>query len=177
MSVTMPDPKLLEEFFLYCAGRTYVGNEVPKTSIPELPGSNVYRIECDDLLYVDMYFINGDYSYGHTGIWVSGTPAWEKSYDGWCQDNNADVIETLKAALYENYVVNKVFYGGRGPKSYVVHRNPHNDSRCYEYRNRPNSSTGCDFRRSSGRETIRNFCSGKRSIVFWHQYQSLLLYR
>ncbi|MBI4028872.1 MAG: hypothetical protein HY376_00695 [Candidatus Blackburnbacteria bacterium] len=48
----------LQDFFLRSAAQTYAGGG-KKEMIPDLPSSKVYRVEEDNLLYVDMYWTNG----------------------------------------------------------------------------------------------------------------------
>ena len=74
----------LQKFYLEAAAATYAGGVAKKETIPDLPRSKVYRYESGDLLYIDTFFTNGEYSGGQTVIYVKGIPAWLMQYHGWC---------------------------------------------------------------------------------------------
>ena len=95
--------------------------QVEKTTILDLPGSEVYPFTSENPLYEgllckDVYFVNGQFSQGSIQIWENGDPVWYMSYGGFCADPRA--IPVLKAALYSAYQDGK-FYGGRGPAQFT----------------------------------------------------------
>ena len=167
--MAMYDVAQLREFYFVAAAATYAGGVVKKETIPDLPHSKVYRYKSDDLLYVDTFFTNGEYSGGQTIICVEGVPAWLMQYCGWCKDDNKEVLAFLKKALLDSYM-RKEFNGGRGPamlddnqEGGLVYQNwsvlpPYNQN----------------FANFQGRERIWRKPVPTED-VFWHRYQGLLL--
>ncbi len=116
----MTTAERLEEFFLEAAQATYAANttaDVRKGTLPGLPKSKVYQYRKGELLYVDTYFTNGDYSGGQTLIWLNDKPAWLHQYQGWCVGDDKLILAFLKRALFQSYRMG-TFAGGRGPARY-----------------------------------------------------------
>ena len=157
-----------EEFFLEASAKTYAGGLKEKTTIQELPGSKVLKYQRGDLLYVDTYFTNGEYSGGNTLICRDEKPVWLMSYQGWCQGDNKTVLDFLKQALSAAYATSQ-FIGGRGPKEFWEKKGAEEG---LVYKNDPDLSS--DFCYFGGREHI--FCWPDRyRRLFWHRYQGQLL--
>lgn len=141
-----------------------------KSTIPELPGSKKFLYRRDDLCYVDTYWTNGEFSGGTTIIYAGEVPVWLMAYDGWCQDDDKEVLDFLKSALRANYE-GGIFLGGRGPREFhqmwptkerLVY---HNHLDLY----------GQGFRCFAGRERI--FRRPADAIdLFWHRYKGLALF-
>lgn len=162
------DVARLEKFFLESAANTYAGKGV-KSTIPELPGSKVYRVVEDDLLYVDKYQTNGEWSGGETLIYQGGVNVWRMSYQGFCKDDDREVLHFLKVILGGTYK-SSVFYGGRGFPQIWQKGEKHPG---LYYENYPNPYHR-DFSYFSGREHIKRW-PNHIDQVFWHEYQGLLL--
>lgn len=154
----------LQQFFIEGAAQGYAGDR-EKTRGDF--GSKVYRYERDYLIYLDMYFTNGEYTSGSTTIFEQGLAIWQMQYQGWCKDDNPNILSFLKLALKTNYVQG-IWLGGRGPAIYRSDK-----WRFLEY---TNEFTGTDpFFCFSGLEMIRDLKTLKADKVFWHRYQGMLL--
>lgn len=70
---------------------------------------------------IDRWVTNNisDYSDGMTVIWFQGQAIWTMHYGGWYKKK---VIQYLKKALFQAYVVDRQFVGGRGPEEMRVSR-------------------------------------------------------
>jgi hypothetical protein len=163
------DLKHLEAFFLEAASETYAGG-TPKTTITDLPRSKVYRFERGQFLYVDTYFTNGSWSGGQTVIYVDLVPTWLMQYNGWCKDDDKDVLAFLKKALQAQYFTGE-FFGGRGPHELWQYDDKRTGS--LVYRNHPDIYNR-DFAYFQGRERIFRY-PAHTTDLFWHRYQGLLL--
>jgi hypothetical protein len=159
----------LEEFFHEAASATYAVSPL-KSTILELPMSKVYRYRRGDLLYVDMYWTNGEYSGGKTLIYADDIPVWMMDYDGWCKGDGKRITAFLKQALCAQYTTGK-FYGGRGPDEFYE---TEKDREGLVYRNHPYVyHTG--FAYFQGRERIFEW-PAHTTDLFWHRYKGLLLF-
>lgn len=163
--------KYLEEFFLEAASATYVG-KAKKTTIAELPDSNVYPYQVGELSYRDIYWTNGERSGGTTLIHEHGKLVWIMSYNGWCQNNDPEVLTFLKQALRSAYE-QRLFYGGRGRSAYYQTKQ---GMPGLVYHNWPDFGLDNGFREFHGREHIQRFPDVVNTL-FWHRYQGLLLKR
>lgn len=124
----------------------------------------VQRDDMDDLVYIDRYAVNGEWSGGQTVILAGGKPVWLMQYQGWCRNDNKAVLDFLKLALKSAYE-RKKFVGGRGPERF--------ESTNLEYFNSVNLGLPEDaFVNFSGNERI---LLGDGTVVFWHRYQGHLL--
>lgn len=158
----------LQEFFFEAARATFAGSLVEKTTIAGLPKSEVYRYQAGDLLYVDSYYANGEYSGGQTTIFDNDTPIWLMQYHGWCMDDNPNVVDFLKLALSATYEIEQ-WEGGRGPRIYRSDRWPG-----LGYVNAVDGKHD-RFSNFEGYEAIYNRPELGDSVIFWHRYQGLLL--
>lgn len=157
----------LQDFFLEAAAETYAGNGSTKGTIPDIPGSRRYWYQKGKLVYLDVYVINGEYSGGQTLLYVSGVPAWLMQYQGWCQEDNKEVLDFLKKALLDSYMA-KEFRGGRGPQQF---EDDQKDGVFYQ--NNPKRFED-DFELFRGRERIAP--KNRHGLdLFWHNYQGQLL--
>ncbi len=164
-----PDPKVLQEFFFEAALMTYAGGAV-KTTVPGLPKSKMYQYERGNLLYVDTYWTNGEYSGGKTLIYEDFQPVWMMDYDGWCKNDDPAVISYLKRALTAAYTAQR-FCGGRGPGCLLTYEdNPEG----FKYENRFDPAH-FGFRYFQGRERIVRLADQKTEL-FWHRYKGLVLF-
>lgn len=162
-------PQVLEEFFLEAAVQTYAGG-AKKSTIAELPKSKVYRYERGDLLYLDMYWTNGEFSGGKTIIYANNVPAWMMDYDGWCKDDDKRVTSFLKQALSTTYTAGQ-FVAGRGPTEYFE---TEKDKEGLVYRNHYDPYHW-NFTYFQGRERIFRWPAHTTNL-FWHRYKGLLLF-
>lgn len=163
------DVTRLEGFFLESAAKTYAGKGA-KSTIAEFPGSKVYRVEEGDLLYVDMYHTNGEWSGGQTIIYQEAKAIWLMSYMGWCAGDDREVLDFLKLVLGGTYEAG-VFYGGRGFPE--IWQNGEWQSGLL-YENRPELLLGSPY--FKGREQISRWPGRINDApVFWHEYQGMLL--
>ena len=92
----------------------YVLDNVPKSTIRELPESKVIPYELGDFKVLDCYYTATDSnkSTGQTIMWFRDKPVWIMCYGG----EYADIaIPFLKQCLHRAYVQERRFYGGRGP--------------------------------------------------------------
>jgi hypothetical protein len=160
------DSKLLEEFFLESAAKTYAGKG-EKIILPD--GSKQYLISARELTYVDTYVTNGEFSGGWTRIFMGGKPAWLKQYHGWCKNDEKRVLDFLKHALSAQYE-RGIFYGSRGPRFLWELESRGVGSLVYENRTQPHSS----FTHFGGRERIYQSPAWDTDL-FWHRYMGLLL--
>jgi hypothetical protein len=167
MSVNKTNRDALQAFYLEAALKCYATGEVEKTTIPELPGSRVYRYERDGLLYIDTYFVNGNLSCGQTMIFRDGQPVWQMQYHGWCDKDYSEVVPTfLKTVLRFTYT-SGIWNGGRGPVK--LEDGPDGTGLVYS-----NARVEGDFSNFRGGETI--FIPGyDAEVVFWHDYSGFLL--
>lgn len=160
----------LQKFYLEAAAATYAGGVVEKETIPDLPRSKVYRYESGDLLYVDTFFTNGEFSGGQTIIYVDGVPAWLMQYHGWCKDDDKETLSFLKQALSAAYERGE-FHGGRGLPRFESHLE---GGLVYENWPQMPPYNPQDFTDFQGRERIWRKPDQTKD-VFWHRYQGLLL--
>lgn len=157
--------KEIEEFFFEASLKGYVNEEIPKTTILEMPGSKVYRYERGDLLYVDSYFVGeSGKTFGSTVIWDEGRPVWYMQYHGSCIDRK--VIPFLKRALGRAYKI-KTFVGGRGPITYAEGNLMYRNDSVREINN---------FRSFLGHETIYESVELQREVlILGHDYNGGIL--
>ncbi len=157
----------LKAFFFEAALATYASGKKAEP-FHELAGAKRYWYQPDGsgLCYTDIFFVNGEYSGGQTTIWQNGVPAWIMQYHGWCKNDDPETLAFLRKALSAAYKQKK-FWGGRGP---IVFEDI---KKGLTYVNLPKMSPNkkTDFIRFSGSEDI---CR-ERSMIFWHEYQGLLL--
>ena len=166
--------KRLQGFFFEAALATYAGGTVKKETIPDFPGSKVYRYERSDLLYIDTYFVNGQSSGGQTLIYHNHLPVWIMQYHGWCKYDDPQVLTFLKKVLTKTYKEGE-FCGGRGKYS-IEHWT--SDDGLFVYENHPTLPPPTDeFINFMGHESImtRAWKPDQSHVVFWHRYQGYLL--
>ena len=145
--------KRLQGFFFEAALATYAGGTVKKETVPDFPGSKVYRYERSDLLYIDTYFVQ---------------------YQGWCKYDDPQVLTFLKKVLTKTYKEGE-FCGGRGKYS-IEHWT--SDDGLFVYENHPTLPPPTDeFINFMGHESImtRAWKPDQSHVVFWHRYQGYLL--
>jgi hypothetical protein len=176
--IVFPPVSEIQDFFFDAALATYAG-DTKKTTIPGLPSSKVYRFERGDFLYIDTYFATDERSGGQTVIYFQNIPVWLMQYQGWCEDDDPEVIAFLKEALCIAYE-QRHFFGGRGPKEYNKSRLASAPTqRRLQYYNGGygTSSTGNEsFDKFIGREWIEELDGTLHGVkVFWHRYQGMLL--
>jgi len=163
----MPTIKELRDFFLEMSRRGWAGG-APKTTIPELPGSKVIRLERDDLLYVDCYFSEGFKSHGFTGIWVQSVPAWMMDYHGFWVPNDKRVIPFWQRALTAAYLKGE-FRGGRGPEKFqegpLIYRNR---------LTRPSAKPMDPIELFTDFEGFEEICEGPE-LLAWHRFSGMML--
>ena len=99
------------------------------------------------------------YSAGWTVIYYLGKPVWQMHYQGRYAKN---AIPYLKQCLHQAYVINRRFYGGRGPAFVRGER--------FTYINAIESP---DFEKFSGLETIYD---ENAQWLGYHEYRGLLLF-
>jgi len=169
--IRYPSVADIQNFFFDAALATYAGN-APKTTVPELPGSKRIIFHCDELLYDDVYFTNGEYSGGSTVISHLAQPKpvnlWLMQYHGWCKNDDPEVLTFLKATLRAAYE-KRTFHGGRG---YRFSTGELPSGRVLHYFN-TNNGYGSSFNEFGGTERIYDDVTDEE--VFWHRYQGLLL--
>jgi len=134
---------------------------VLKTSIQELPCSNLITYDEERFKVVDFYFTNSGsaFSSGMTIIYFDGKPVWSMAYQGWYEQHD---ISFLKQALLDSYRKGH-FIGGRGPARLEAE-----DGRAYI-----NQFEG-SFAEFSGEEQILNQ-DGSRSGQHMYQGGFLIL--
>lgn len=157
----------LGQFFLKAALATYAGGQAAE----KVGDKWRFRHVSEDgrMVYEDEYVVSDGFSGGTTTICLDGIPAWMTQYQGWCQNDDPEVLAFLKQALCHAYRQG-AFLGGRGPKDFV---DP--DRGDLHYANvveDPYSLT--NFSRFRGRERIWRD-SNPTAEVFYHVYQGMLL--
>jgi hypothetical protein len=110
-------------------------------------------------------------------IYFQGKPIWLMQYQGWCKDDDPEVIALLKAALTHAYEQRK-FFGGRGQGEFYPYDA---QRRALQYLNRRDEEHPIEegsFDRFEGEECIRDIPhhgGGGATQVFYHRYQGMLL--
>ncbi|MBI3304765.1 hypothetical protein HYZ80_00335 [Candidatus Parcubacteria bacterium] len=172
MGIELAEKEVLDFFFE--AGMEICADDIvmAKRTIVELPGSRVLRYKKPPFLYVDCYFSVGEKSFGQTGIWheeLRSGPVWGMQYRGWCKDKRA--IPFLRRALRYAYE-NRIFVGGRGPKSFRVEDETLSYLNGLLTLNRPHSFSDCE-----GTEGIFDLAAKGEapSHLFHHGYNCLAL--
>jgi len=160
------DMEAYQSFFLEAAGKCYAG-DLPKTTIAELPKSKVYRYEKRNLLYLDVYYTNGESSGGQTTIFWDSVPVWLMQYHGWCKDDDKRTLSFLKEALKSTYE-RGIWNFGRGPDAYTSQEFPH-----LRYVIDEHDSGG--FETFSGMESVRDYTRRPSDLIFWHRFHGMLL--
>ncbi len=109
-----PDSKMVQDAFLRAMAEGYAQN-VKKTTVPEIPNSKAITFVWGDFIVLDCYLTTpySEKSSGTTTIWYEEQPVWVMHYGG----GYAKIaIPFLKSCLHRAYVLERRFYGGRGPK-------------------------------------------------------------
>lgn len=164
----------LQEFFFEAASATFASGLEP---IDLELGQKYYQYERDELVYTDEFFTNGEYSAGQTRIYLGESAVWVMQYQGWCKDNDPEVIAFLQRALMEAYSQKK-FRLGRGPQDYreadpfsVMGR----QSKPLTYGNYSEPSmTEAGFEFFQGHEVIFRYWE-EQLTLFRHRFQGMLL--
>ena len=152
----------VQDAFLAAMANGYAQG-APKTFIPGLPGSHAVHFEHGDFKVMDVYFTNpdSDRSAGHTTIWHDNVPVWTMSYGG---EYPEIVVPFLKECLHKAYVVDRQFYGGRGPHFMRSDR--------FAYVNRIRNNNW--FPNFEGEESIFDLNEEHRCGYHWYKGMSLL---
>jgi len=158
----------LQEFFLKAAAATYVSGKKAKINID---GEKVFEWGDGEFCYRDGYRVNGERSFGQTIIYLADTPSvliWVMQYQGWCKNDDKEVLIHLKRALLTAYTAGQ-FIGGRGPALFEE-----NWENGLVYENMLGEVV--QFASFQGRERIyRKPHNNPHSFLFWHRYQGMLL--
>jgi hypothetical protein len=165
----------LQAFYLEAAAATFAAGLEP---IELELGLKYFQYERDDLVYLDSYSTNGEYSAGQTTIYTDGSPIWVMQYQGWCKNNDLEVIAFLQRALLAAYT-NGVFRLGRGPLVYREedpYARPMRQSNPLIYANYPDRSITdtTSFEYFSGSEVICRYWQ-EHLTLFTHQFQGMIL--
>ena len=109
-----PDIDLVQSAFFHAMAVGYAG-AAERTTIPQLPGSKVIPFVWGDFKVVDLWLTTpySPKSEGMTTIWFQNNPVWVMHYGGRYHDID---IPFIKNCLHRAYVVERRFYGGRGPQ-------------------------------------------------------------
>lgn len=170
----------IKDFFFEAALATYAGGEKAKTNPND--GSKFYSFQCRDYIYLDRFMVNGEYSGGQTVISFQAKPVWLMQYQGWCKNDDREVLAFLKEVLRVSYE-KKQFFGGRGAGD-VSYRDGSLPSdpkrRNFFYRNQEyGMGAGIQhepFEKFIGHEQIEELTEeAKFERIFWHRYQGMLL--
>lgn len=180
-TIVFPTIAEIQDFFFDAARATYASGTA-KATIPQLPHSKVYCFARDAFRYVDIYFKHNERSGGQTMIYFQDVPVWLMQYQGWCENDDPEVIALLKEALRYAYE-HRLFYGGRGPSTFPLASDsrwrPDRKGKLLVYHNE-------DRLDPAGHSPIDNFMGRERiemapdprshmKTVFWHRYQGMLL--
>jgi hypothetical protein len=187
--VDIDNQRLLElarKFYFEAAQATWVAlkdEQVPKFTIPEIPGSEVYRFDKEPFHYIDKYVVSGQYSGEETIIYLregKDVPIWIMQYHGWSKEGDKRIIPFLKQALKEAYS-RHLWLGGRGPTQFPASQTAdrYSTSGLTEgtlvYRSWPEQPN--EFHTFKGVERIIAVREvGVDEILFWHRYHGMALF-
>ncbi|MFA6535862.1 MAG: hypothetical protein WC250_03095 [Candidatus Paceibacterota bacterium] len=162
-SFRLPTLAEIESAFFSAMSKGYIQN-LPPEHTPKIPGLKTVSIAVGDLLVIDSWVTTpiSKKSSGTTTISHRRCPVWIMHYGGWFEE---DVVPFLKAALYSAYMIERKFYGGRGPVVFDSAEFPN-----WVYRN---TILRNSFQQFSGQEEIHTrteCCLG----YHWYRGMSLL---